>query len=244
MQVRPKILVIDDGELGDVLAALGALGESCVRLPWAQYDPTQHFPSKLLITTARYAVMRLQPSLSTLQTLHPIQIFFVDHYSQSMQQRLIDCGADFLARRPISAERLREVLRRALAGNSDRRRSLRTAMESEIRVRDGLLYRSALLADLSLTGCQLVTSLPFQQGSTVQVQLASALPQHKSLCIPGKVVRSNRRKETSFGGIATSGVHFDPFNLETQQKLETLLMLQELRTLMPAQKSSSGHGHA
>lgn len=243
MQMRPRILVIDDGELSDVLVALGALGASCVRLPWAQYDSSQHFPSRLLISTARYAFMRLQPSLSTLQTLHPIQIVFVDHYSQSAQQRLIECGADFLVRRPISRGRLREILQRALAGNSDRRRALRTTMQNEIRVRDGLLYRSALLADLSLTGCQLVTSLPFKQGATVQVQLASALPQQKSLCVPGRVVRSNRRCKSRFGEITASGVHFDSVNLETQQKLETLLMLQELRTLMPTQ-SAPGPGHA
>ncbi len=233
MQTRPKVLLLDDGDLTDVLVALGELGENCVRLPWHQYDATRHFPTKLLVLTARYARLPIKPPQSV-QVLQPIQIVFMDYYSQNAQQRLLDSGADFLVRRPISAKRLHETLKRALAGHSERRRALRTPMQKEIRVRDGIRYRSALLADLSLTGCQLVTSLPFQEGATLQVQLAAVLPHLKSLCVTGKVVRSYRRSESRFGEITASGIRFEPVGSETQQQLETALMFRAIHAASPA----------
>lgn len=242
MQIRPKVLVLDDGELADVLVALGELGENCVHLPWKQYDASRHFPTRLLVLTARYAFLRLKPPQNSPQTLQPIQVVCMDHYSQSAQQRLLDCGADFLVRRPIPPERLREILQRALAGNSERRSALRTAMQNEVRVRDGLRFRRAMLTDLSLTGCQLVTSLPFKEGTTLQVQLASALPRLKSLCVAGKVVRSHRRRESRFSEVTASGVRFEPVVHEIQQQLETLLMFHELSAAAPTEIAANQHG--
>lgn len=227
MNVRPKILILDDGELTNVLTTLGELGLHCVRVPWKQYDADRHFPSQLLILTARYAFLRLKPPQNLQRPLRPVRVVFMDHYSQSAQQRLLDCGADFLVRHPTPSTRLREILQHALAGDGERRSALRTTIHDEIRVRDGLVYRHALLEDLSLTGCQLITSLPFKEGSTVQVQLASILPRFKSLCVPGKIVRSNRRRELRFGEITNSGICFEPFGSETRQQLETVLMFHE-----------------
>jgi hypothetical protein len=94
-------------------------------------------------------------------------------------------------RRPVHPTALRLLLLRLLYRGPERRRKLRVAVGTAIRYRRALLWRSAMLTELSSSGCRLLAARGVPAGGRVRLELPDPASPAAPLRVRGRVLRSN-----------------------------------------------------
>lgn len=180
-----QILIRDRGELTDVREALQELD-----LPFVDgnVDESAPLPTHLLISFGQQAVQSLQKIASHGQSHHFLHLVITDAASRSLSAMLRRQGCDMVAAAPINRTVLRLLVQRALFPGVQRRDSERVTIGEEIKIKSGLLGRSAILAELSLRGCGLITTQAIPLGSEVRFTIPSKLTGGGPLHLQGKVV--------------------------------------------------------
>lgn len=183
MRSRPALLIVDDGELDDIVALLNGLGIEFAHLRGAAIPPQIEPPERVLVTTPRRAMLAKDWPRSA-----PSRIAVVTEDSNTLRAMLRRVGFDLLLRRPVHPVALRLVLIRALYSGPEKRREERLALGTEISFRSGFRRKKALLADISQRGCRLLGEQTLSAGTRINLPLPKELSPME-LSLPCKVVR-------------------------------------------------------
>ena len=184
------LLLLHDGELADVKALAESVGaqvvESTVPDPSVEWD--------VLVTTARYAKSeRLGRAREK-----SVRVAVLDRNSRTLRTLMKRSGVDLVVRRPVHPSALRLLLVHSLYRGPERR-SRRVAVGAPVRYRAGLRKREAVLADLSLRGCLLLTRHGVRVGQTIVVWVPDPATDGSSFAVRGVVARRLTGDEAGFG---------------------------------------------
>lgn len=210
---QPHALVLDDGELCDVRAALAALG-----VRWADAVESSGREIPLLVTTAARARALVEQGPAPRHHLHLV-------VTDPADGPLVDVPCDFAVQRPVAATVLRLLAERAGYEGPERRRSLRVAIGAAVEVRvgeAGAAPREAILAQVSAGGCGLVANAPFEPGARLAIQIPPELTAPRRLVLGGRVLGA-RRTTTADGETFDVSVAFDPLPLSDRVTLRALM---------------------
>jgi hypothetical protein len=109
-------------------------------------------------------------------------------------------GVDLVVRRPVHPTALRLLLLHSLYRGPERR-VRRVAVGAPVRFRAGFRRRAGTLADLSMRGCQILSTVSVRLGQKVVVWVPDAASEARSFAVRGAVVRvlTNDGGERGFG---------------------------------------------
>ena len=224
MTTPSSVLLLDDGELRDVVEALTSFDLPFTRLRGGQIPDELPPPLDLLITTPRRASVVRRGSPSGARPGHPIRIIAAEEDCNAMRRMLRRMGFHLLVRRPAHPDVWRLLIQRALYRGEERRSTERVAVGSEVRLTGDRIPRTALLLDISNRGCRLRSSSPFQPGARISLEIGEEAGGGHPLALRGELMRSasgaSSHDETSYTGVLL----FDaPLEDATRQQLARLL---------------------
>lgn len=206
-----QVRIVDDGELLDVREALAALG---VRYEDGGEDAGHEIP--LLVTTASRARGVRGAGRGGLR--HHLHLVVSDADGKALEG--VPC--DFLLRRPVTKEVLRLLTERACYSGPERRRMTRVAMGAPVTVRVDGNTHDAILAQLSIGGCGLVSSRAFVVDAALVVEIPPELTKPRRLAISGRVI-SSRSTTTADGATFDVSVVFDALRLSDRVTLRAVM---------------------
>jgi hypothetical protein len=183
---NPITLLAHDGELTDLVELLDDLGTSYVERcgePEAD-DFTQ--PWDLIIATPRRLLARPFQAANGLQK----HIAICDQDSRTLRNSLRRAGIDLMVRRPVHPAALRALLLHALYRGPEKRRTARVSIGAPVRFRAGWRQRPAILADLSMSGCRLLSQHEVRRGRKFTLNVPAGVAATKSFSVKAQVVRT------------------------------------------------------
>lgn len=185
----PVLLLAEGDELDDVASVLRGLGAAFELRKGASAAGPVPLPRDLLVATARRALALPAPPRGPAELRGAARVAIVDSDSPGLRAGLREAGFDLLVRRPVHPTALRLLLLRLLYRGPERRRETRVSVGASTRYRSGLLWRRAVLTELSVGGCRLLTPRPVALGWRIGVEIPDA--PGSPLRLSGRVVRSN-----------------------------------------------------
>ncbi len=236
MSRETPILVIDDGELDSACAILEQLGADFERLPGSSARAPVRQPATLLLSSeARARSLRMQRAAGG-SNPRATWIAFVAEGSEARTPALSAAGFDFLVREPVHPTALRVLLQRALFRGPDARHAPRVAFGQPVTFKSGAWRETAILIDLSPSGCRLLTPRPAKERSEIAVALPAPVAGGPSLELLGHVVRvTSAELECGRIGETTVGVRFAPLDASSSERLDRVLAERVLGpALLPA----------
>jgi len=221
MAPRPGTLVLDDGELGDVRAALEQIGVEYTYLRGGASDGIRvEAPGQLLVATPRRALKLARGNRDERNPEPaPVRIVVSDQDSVGLRDQLRGVGFDYLVRRPIHPGALRLVLLRALYRGPERRVTVRYPIGGPVQYRIGLRRRNAVLLEVSLRGCRIQTQASVEPDVGINVILPKDFTGGRSLSLAGWVVRC----EPSPDGEHEWAIAFETLKSSSERALRALL---------------------
>lgn len=212
------VLLLHDGELEDLrLLAVGA-GADCVELRSASAAPDRGARFRLVIGTGQRIAACTLPALRSAQS----RIAILEKDSKTLRSMLKRVSVDYLVFRPVHPTALRLLVTRLLYQGPERRRSQRFSVGAPVGFRTGLWRRQALLADLSLQGCNLIASRSAKFGAKITLWLPSEITGDKPLCLSGRITRVGPAGDAQPGSEAL-GIRFDAPGKREQAELRQLV---------------------
>ena len=175
-----RVLLLHDGDLADVRALLVRLGAEVVESSAAAPEESW----ELAVANARH--VRAIPGARA--GVRGVRIAVLDRNTRTLRSLLRRSGVDLIVCRPVHPAALRGLLLHALYRGPERR-SKRVAVGAPVRFRAGLRRRNAVLADLSVRGCLLISREPVRVGGHVTVYLPDMRSQGRFFSVRGRVVR-------------------------------------------------------
>jgi hypothetical protein len=182
----PHAVILDDGELDDVRLMLAELG-----VPYADNAPAGGEPERavpLLISTPARARAHVAGEGGCHIPPHYLHIVIWVGDAPDGSDTLDDIPCDFVVQRPIEPAVLRLLTQRAGYGGPERRRMLRVAIGTPIGLWVGEQRNEAMLAQLSVGGCGLVTDEPPEESSPVAIEFPRDLTAPRELRLRGRVL--------------------------------------------------------
>ncbi len=220
MPNRPAVVLIDDGELDDLLGTLRELGADPLRVPGVEVDSEWLWPSRLLVASARRG-LALGPFTSR-DKRGCTTIAVAEDDSRTVQALARRMGFDYLVRRPVHPEALRLLLLRSLYGDRERRLEPRFPIGYTVTWRAGLRTHKATVAEISTGGCRLLSAHRLGPGSRLSVRIPRALAGGLGFRLSGRAVRCERRATTE-GASWLLGVAFEDLSERARRRLDDLL---------------------
>jgi len=214
----PPLLVLDDGELDDVVELLNELDIEHAHLRGAAIPTQLAPPGRVIVTTPRRAMLTKDWPRSA-----PYRIAVVTEDSNTLRAMLRRVGFDLLLRRPVHPYALRLVLLRGLYAGEEKRREERVTVGVEIQFRSGFRRKQALIADLSQRGCRILGEKPLALGTRIHLPLPPELSPN-ALVLPCKVVRASAKPESD--GRFEMGLAYE--NLPKEKLIEIRALLKRL----------------
>jgi hypothetical protein len=210
----PTSLLLHDGELADVRALLTSLGVRFAERLGAELpeDRAQHW--SLVIGSAR-RILDLQLSRSAV----PVQIAILAHDARTLRTSLRRSGATLMVRRPVHPAALRALVLHSLYRGPEKRRSARVNVGAPVRLRVGWRRRAAVLVDLSVGGCRLMSERPIERGTPFRLQLPGELAGGSPLVVAARVLDCALNPDPHTGRIVITA-SFDPMGASLLAKLQ------------------------
>jgi hypothetical protein len=218
MKRQAALLVLDDGELDDLIGLLNEIGIEFAHLRGAAIPAQIAPPERVIVTTPRRAMLTKDWPRSA-----PYRIAVVTEDSNTLRAMLRRVGFDLLLRRPIHPVALRLVMLRALYAGEEKRREERVTVGVEVQFRSGFWKKKALLADLSQRGCRVLAEQPLAAGTRISLPLPKEISA-TGLTLPCKVVRVGAKPEAD--GRYEMGLAFE--NLAKDKLAEVRALLKQL----------------
>jgi hypothetical protein len=182
----PHALILDDGELDDVRLMLLELGVPYADDPHAGGKPERAIP--LIISTPARARAHVAWKNGCRIPPHYLHIVIWVGDASGTGEVLDDIPCDFVVQRPIEPAVLRLLTQRAGYGGPERRRMLRVAIGAPIGLWVGEQRSNALLTQLSVGGCGLVSDEPREEGSSIAIEFPRDLTAPRELHLCGRVL--------------------------------------------------------
>ncbi len=223
MEETTAVLVLDDGELDDVEEILEDLGVSFWRMRGQAIRSNTTPPTQLLVTTPRRVgsvrPVRERPGRSDA----PMRVVIASEDSPGLRRQLRSAGVDYLVRRPVHREALRLLLLDCLYRGDERRGEMRVPVGLDVSFRTGLLPRRALLTDLSVGGCRLLSPYALEPGTRLRVLVPEEMGATEPLTIDGRVRRIKLVEGPGIDGLYSAAVEFSSPPAEQRRDLERIV---------------------
>jgi len=184
----PAVLLLDDGELDDIQELLEDIGVAYARVRGGAIVDGTPPPTDLLISTPR-RIEAVNQVDGGQDVASPVRLVVVNEDSNALREQLRRSGFDYLIRRPVHPEALRLLLLRAIYRGDERRTQPRVAVGFDVAYRTGLRSRRAVLADLSLGGCRLISHDALSEGKRIRLNVPDGVATHAPVTISGRVLR-------------------------------------------------------
>jgi PilZ domain len=198
--MNPRSLLIHDGELVDVRALLVSLGIPFVERVGAESPADRAHPWELVIASARRILELKLPNSAQ----PPKQIAILAHDARTLRSSLRRSGTTLIVRRPVHPAALRALVVHSLYRGPEKRRSARVNVGAPVRVKVGWRNREALLVNLSVTGCRLMTDRPVERGKSFRLQLPAEIAGGRALAVEARVVDCLSSPDPALGRFVTS----------------------------------------
>jgi hypothetical protein len=217
----PPVLLLDDGELDDVQQLIEQMGIQFGRVRGGAILQDTPPPSTLLVATPRR--VRAVRNDGTNGNGAPVRVVVVDEDSPSLREQLRKIGFDYLVRRPVHPEALRLLLLHCVYTGEERRGQPRVPVGFEISFRSGLRRRRAMLTDLSVGGCRLLTPRALKPGKSIKLTLPEELGATAPVTLRGRIARCDFDEKLGDEGLHRSAVVFENVEREARQELEWIV---------------------
>ena len=224
MGESPPVLLLDDGELDDVQQLIEQMGLQFGRVRGGAILRGTPPPSTLLVTTPRRA--RAVCDDGTNGASAPVRVVVVDQDSPSLREQLRETGFDYLVRRPVHPEALRLLLLHCVYTGEERRGQPRVPVGFEISFGSWIRRRRALLTDLSVGGCRLLTPRSLARGKSIKLTLPEELGATAPVTLRGRIARCNFDPRLGDEGLYRSAIGFENVERETRKELERIVEAQ------------------
>lgn len=217
----PDVLVVDEGELEDVVWLLEELGIEPERRALTPGLEDWVAPQRLLVVSARRALALRLPLRGVGGQFAAIAV--TDGETQTVEAAMRRLGYRLVVKRPVHPEALRTLLSEVLFEGSSRRKARRQALGCEVRWRSGWWRtHGAVLVDLSLGGCRLLTPVAARAGAPISIRIPPQVTGGRPLRLRGHVARSAPLAGPGCGGLAL-GVEFGELPERTRTRLAALV---------------------
>jgi hypothetical protein len=181
------VLLAHDGELDDVRDLLSGLGLAFVERRCEAGPDDLDRPWALVVATPRRLLkLDLRPEPGSRR----VQIAIGDTDSRTLRKTMSLMNIDFFVRRPVHSEALRLLIVHALYQGPERRRTRRVPVGAPVRFRTALRRRSAILVDLSETGCRLMSECAADPGLSIKLSIPTGRNTSTLLSVQGTVIRT------------------------------------------------------
>ena len=184
-----RMLLLHDGDLADVRALGLRIG--------AQVEESRGGGEAWDVAVANARHVRELSKLSGGAGL--VRIAVIDRDARTVRALLRRSGIDLIVCRPVHPAALRGLLLHSLYRGPERR-SRRVAVGAPVRFRAGLRRRNAVLADLSVRGCLLISRDAVRVGTRLTVHLPDMRANGRFFAVSGKVVRAVQAAGDEPGG--------------------------------------------
>jgi hypothetical protein len=210
----PTSLLVHDGELADVCALMGQLGLEFTERRGSPRPEDEARSWDLVVSTPR-RLLELEVGVAGSQ---PVRIAILDKDSKTLRSMLQRAGIDLIVRRPVHPAALRLLLLHSLYRGPEKRRALRVSVGAPVRYRAGMRRRSGIMADLSLTGCRLLSTHPLERGRNLNLSIPPDLAGGKGFSLPGTVIRTG---DSELPGVTASAIAFRKLPAKVHDRLRS-----------------------
>jgi len=210
----PTSLLLHDGELADICALMGQLGLEFTERRGSPQPEDEVRSWDLIVSTPR-RLLELEVGATGSQ---PVRIAILDKDSNTLRAMLQRAGINLLVRRPVHPAALRLLLLHSLYRGPEKRRALRVSIGAPVRYRAGLRRRSGIMADLSLSGCRLLSTHPVDRGQSLNLSIPAELAGGKAFRLTGTVLRSG---DSEFPGVTASAIAFGKVPVKVKDRLRS-----------------------
>lgn len=187
----PKILLLHEGGLRDVCELLAGLG-----FPFVE---RQGAPTPVDLQERWDLIIASQKQLGIFkgrdETQKTRRIAVIDNDSRTLRSRLQRLGVDYIVARPVHATAMRLLVLHCVYKGPERRRLSRVTVGAKILMRNGLLKREVVLADISLHGCRLICDKPAKAGAKLKLYFPAEMGGGKSFALPSRALRSAKAND-------------------------------------------------
>ena len=221
MGASPPVLLLDDGELDDVQQLIEQMGLEFGRVRGGAILRRTPPPSTLLVTTPRRAHAVRDDGTNGENA--PVRVVVVDEDSPSLRKQLRKTGFDYLVRRPVHPEALRLLLLHCVYTGEERRGQPRVPVGFEISFRSWIRRRRALLTDLSVGGCRLLTPRSLARGKSIRLTLPEELGATAPVTLRGRIARCDFDEQLGNEGLYRSAIGFENVERDTRKELERIV---------------------
>ncbi|MBW1685974.1 MAG: PilZ domain-containing protein [Deltaproteobacteria bacterium] len=207
-------LLLHDGELADVCALMGQLGLEFTERRGSPKPEDEARGWDLVVSTPR-RLLELDVGATGSQ---PVRIAILDKDSNTLRSMLQRAGINLIVRRPVHPAALRLLLLHSLYRGPEKRRALRVSVGAPVRYRAGLRRRSGIMADLSLTGCRLLSTHPVECGRSLRLSIPAELAGKKGFRLTGTVLRTGG---SELPGVTASAIAFRKLPPKVRDRLRS-----------------------
>jgi len=191
----PMILLLHSSELSEVGTLLRELGMPFVERDGKLTEVDQRVDWTLVIASQER--IKAFEGGSTLKSARRIAV--IENDSRTLRAMLKRLGVDYVVARPVHAAALRLLVLHCLYHGPERRNQSRVSVGAKVQFRSGFFRRDAILADLSLRGCRLVSEKPVKPGTKIRVIFSADIAWGKQFSLPGRTLRSSEISKGELG---------------------------------------------
>jgi hypothetical protein len=185
----PAVVVIDSGELDDVVVLLEEHGVEFARTTVRDASDLGGWtlPRCLLVTTPRLALALRVPRHGAGENLVSIVIGETD--SATLRRQIQRIGFQYLVSRPVHPEALRLLLLQAVYRGRNRRKNGRLAIGCEVKWSLRWRRRCDPMLEISMNGCRLLTDSDVPIGRRVKIRVPPANAGRRGIALRGHITR-------------------------------------------------------
>jgi hypothetical protein len=210
----PTSLLVHDGELADVCELMGRLGLEFSERRGSPKPEDEARSWDLVVSTPR-RLLELEVGATGSQ---PVRIAILDKDSKTLRSMLQRAGIDLIVRRPVHPVALRLLILHSLYRGPEKRRAPRVSVGAPVRYRAGLRRRSGIMADLSPTGCALLSTHPLERGQSLNLSIPAEMAGGKGFRLTGTVIRTG---DSGVPGVAASAIAFPKLPPKARDQLRS-----------------------
>ena len=243
MAIQSSVLILDDGELGNIYRMLVRMGADVVRMEGSEIGTSVLAPRDLLISAGRRTLQNM-PSLEGLDqaTSPPIWVCVHSQDFLPMRQRLCELGVHYLLQNALDELSRERFLVQLLRKGVEQRESFRLYLGGEIQYRLSSTSpddrkghvadesQSGRLVELSLVGCRLLTKESFEEGVRLTAMLPPELGGGEELELAGIVVRAAGDEVHAGHDYSATVIQFDGLGEGEQEQLDGIIRGERIGT--------------